>query len=210
MKSVLAISNKSTSSRDFTDDDEKVKKIIARIKQGDKQAFTELVKRYRKQVASLAYKMVNDYDEAADIAQDVFVKMSKSIWRYDEKKKFYTWLYRITVNAAIDYIRKHNRHRHEPLEEVFNFQDEYQPGPDDNYHRWQIDEYIKIATDSLNDKQRSAFMLRDVEGCKIGDVANIMNMPEATVRWYLHRARNKIRRELTRKCPHLLMLFGFI
>ena len=135
MKSVLASSNKSTSSRDFTDDDEKVKKIIARIKQGDKQAFTELVKRYRNQVASLAYKMVNDYDEAADIAQDVFVKMSKNIWRYDEKKKFYTWLYRITVNAAIDYIRKHNRHRHEPLEEVFNFQDEYQPGPDDNYHR---------------------------------------------------------------------------
>ncbi len=209
MKSVLASSNKSTSSRDFTDDDEKVKKIIARIKQGDKQAFTELVKRYRNQVASLAYKMVNDYDEAADIAQDVFVKMSKNIWRYDEKKKFYTWLYRITVNAAIDYIRKHNRHRHEPLEEVFNFQDEYQPGPDDNYHRWQIDEYIKIATDSLNDKQRSAFMLRDVEGCKIGDVANIMNMPEATVRWYLHRARNKIRQELTHKCPHLLMLFGF-
>ncbi|MFH2050712.1 MAG: sigma-70 family RNA polymerase sigma factor [bacterium] len=209
MKSVSVISNKSTSSRDFTDDDEKVKKIIARIKQGDKQAFTELVKCYRNQVASLAYKMVNDYDEAADITQDVFVKMSKNIWRYDEKKKFYTWLYRITVNAAIDYIRKHNRHRHEPLEEAFNFQDEDQPGPEDHYHRWQIDEYIKKATDLLNDKQRSAFMLRDVEGCKIGDVANIMNMPEATVRWYLHRARNKIRQELTRKCPHLLMLFGF-
>jgi len=209
MKPQSTISNNYKASRDFSDDDIKVKKIISRIKAGDNRAFTELVKRYRNQVASLAYKMVNDYDEAADITQDVFVKMSKNIWRYDEKKKFYTWLYRITVNASIDYIRKHNRHRHEPLEEVYNYKDEDQTGPDDNYHRWQIDNYIKKATDSLNDKQRSAFMLRDVEGCKIGDVANIMNMPEATVRWYLHRARTKIRQELSRKCPHLLMLFGF-
>jgi len=210
MKTVSTNYNKHKASRDFTDDDKEVKRIISRIKKGDKQAFTELVNRYRNQVASLAYKMVSDYDEAADITQDVFVKMSKNIWRYDEKKKFYTWLYRITVNASIDYIRKHNRHRHEPLEEVYNYKDKDQISPDDNYHRWQISDYIKKATDSLNDKQRSAFMLRDVEGCKIGDVANIMNMPEATVRWYLHRARTKIRTELSRKCPHLLMLFGFL
>ncbi len=209
MKTESTNFNKHKSSRDFSDDDKEVKRIISRIKEGDKQAFTELVNRYRNQVASLAYKMVSDYDEAADITQDVFVKMSKNIWRYDEKKKFYTWLYRITVNASIDYIRKHNRHRHEPLEEVYNYKDKDQISPDDNYHRWQISDYIKKATASLNDKQRSAFMLRDVEGCKIGDVANIMNMPEATVRWYLHRARTKIRTELTRKCPHLLMLFGF-
>jgi len=210
MKSKTINSNNYLVSQNYSDDDKQVKIIISRFKEGDNKAFTELVKRYHNQVASLAYKMVNDYDEAADIVQDVFVKMSKNIWRFDEKKKFYTWLYRITVNASIDYIRKHNRHRHESLEEVYNYNDEDQAGPDDLYHRWQISDYIKKATASLNDKQRSAFMLRDVEGCKIGDVANIMNMPEATVRWYLHKARTIIRKELSRKCPHLLMLFGFI
>lgn len=189
-------------------DEQRVKELIREIKRGDQQAFSELVRRYRSQVAALAYKMVGDYDEAADITQNVFVKMSRNIWRYDERKKFYTWLYRITVNASIDYIRKHSRHRHEPLENFQNVLEHLDHNPDASFRLQQIDGFIRQATESLNDKQRSAFVLRDVEGCKIDDVANIMNMPEATVRWYLHRARTKIRRELTRRCPHLLVLFG--
>lgn len=189
-------------------DEQHVKQLVAEIKKGNKLAFTELVNRYRSQVASLAYKMVNDYDEAADISQIVFVKMSKNIWRYDEKKKFYTWLYRITVNAAIDYIRKHKRHRHEPLENFRETIENLQADPEFSYRRQQISEFIDEATKSLNEKQRSAFILRDVEGCKIDDVATIMNMPEATVRWYLHRARTKVRKELLRNCPQLLLLLG--
>ena len=64
------------------------------------------------------------------------------------------------------------------------------------------------ATEKLNDKQRSAFYLRDVEGCRINEVAEMMDMPEATVRWYLHRARFIVKKELTRTCPRLLLLFG--
>ncbi|UCD64347.1 MAG: sigma-70 family RNA polymerase sigma factor [Candidatus Zixiibacteriota bacterium] len=189
-------------------DERHVKRLVAEIKRGNKQAFTELVKRYRSQVASLAYKMVNDYDEAADIAQIVFVKMSRNIWRYDESKKFYTWLYRITVNAAIDYIRKHKRHRHEPLENFRESIENAAADPEFSYRRQQISRFINQAAKSLNEKQRSAFILRDVEGCKIDDVANIMNMPEATVRWYLHRARTKVRKELIRNCPQLLLMLG--
>ncbi len=189
-------------------DEQHVKQLVSEIKKGNKQAFTELVNRYRSQVASLAYKMVGDYDEAADIAQIVFVKMSRNIWRYDEKKKFYTWLYRITVNASIDYIRKHKRHRHEPLDNFRETMENLQADPELSYRQQQINDFITEATKSLNDKQRSAFILRDVEGCKIDDVATIMNMPEATVRWYLHRARTKVRKELMRNCPQLLLLLG--
>lgn len=190
------------------DEELEVKRLIAASKGGNQHAFTELVNRYRGQVASLAYKMVNDYDEAADIAQTVFVKMSRNLWRYDEKKKFYTWLYRITVNASIDYIRKHKRHRHESLENLNESIDSLESDPEFSYRRRQINGYISQAAESLNEKQRSAFILRDVEGCKIDDVASIMNMPEATVRWYLHRARSKVRKELMRRCPHLLLLLG--
>ena len=189
-------------------DERHVKRLVAEIKRGNKQAFTELVNRYRSQVAALAYKMVNDYDEAADIAQIVFVKMSRNIWRYDESKKFYTWLYRITVNAAIDYIRKHKRHRHEPLDNFRESIENIATNPEFSYRRHQISDFINQATKSLNEKQRSAFILRDVEGCKIDDVATIMNMPEATVRWYLHRARTKVRKELLRNCPQLLVILG--
>ena len=136
------------------------------------------------------------------------MKMSKNIWRYDEKKKFYTWLYRITVNASIDYIRKHRRHQHEPLDNFPEIKEKPGTGPEMTYNRGQIRDFIHAAADTLNEKQRSAFLLRDVEGCKLDDVANIMEMPEATVRWYLHRARTKIRKELLRRCPHLLVALG--
>jgi RNA polymerase sigma-70 factor (ECF subfamily) len=184
------------------------KKLISKIRQGDKNAFTELVSRYRNQVGALAYRMVNDYDEAADITQIVFMKMAKNIWRYDDNKKFYTWLHRITVNASIDYIRKHRRHQHEPLEEFHDIQESNRRGPEFTYQRRQLSHQIEQAADTLNEKQKSAFLLRDIEGCKLDDVANIMDMPEATVRWYLHRARSKIRKELIRRCPQLLIALG--
>ena len=92
----LVNSNRLKSGIDPSDRDEAaVKNLIRRIKGGDEEAFTRLFQMYRPQVASLAYKMVNDYDEAADITQAVFVKMTKNVWRYDENKKFYTWLYRV-------------------------------------------------------------------------------------------------------------------
>ena len=208
MKKEINVSSIINQSATVDDDEWQVKELIALIKEGDKAAFSELVKRYRNQVASLAYKVVNDYDEAADVAQIVFIKMLKNIWRYDERKKFYTWLYRITVNASIDYVRKHHRYRMEPIDNISETFENIKSDPEFSYRRQQINDYIQQATRTLNDKQLSAFTLRDLEGCKVDDVAVIMNMPVATVRWYLHRARTKIRKELLRNCPHLLFMLG--
>ncbi len=185
------------------------KAIIGKVKDGDDLAFSRLVQLYKNQVASLAYRVTGDYDEAADITQNVFVKISKNIWRYNENKKFYTWLYRITVNASIDYMRKHHRHQHDSIENIREKPDDNHDTPDVSYQRHRIREYINEAADSLNDKQKSAFVLRDMEGCNINDVAGIMNIPEATVRWYLHRARTKVKKELLKKCPQLLIGMGF-
>jgi len=198
--------------RNIEDDDRierETKEIVRRIKNGDKSAFSKLVRLYKNQVASLAYKMVGDYDESADITQNVFVKVDQNIWRFDESKRFYTWLYRITVNASIDYMRKHHRHQHESIENIKETADDHKETPELSYQLGRLRQYIDEAAGSLNEKQKSAFMLRDVDGCNIDDVANIMNMPEATVRWYLHRARMKIKKELLKKCPQLLINMGF-
>lgn len=189
--------------------EKETKEIVLKIKNGNTGAFSLLVRQYKNQVAALAYKMVGDYDEAADIMQNVFVKVNQNIWRYDENKRFYTWLYRITVNASIDYMRKHHRHQHESIENVREKADDKYETPDTAYERNRIREFIDEAAMSLNEKQRHAFMLRDMNGCNIDDVADIMDMPEATVRWYLHRARAKIKKELLKKCPQLLMNMGF-
>jgi RNA polymerase sigma-70 factor, ECF subfamily len=185
-----------------------VRHLVYRFKAGDGQAFSEIVRLYRKQVAALAYRIVGDYDEAADITQAVFLKMAGNVWRYDHHKKFYTWLYRITVNASIDHLRKHRRHKHEPLDSFSESLETPGSNPEHLLRQKQLSGYITEAAQTLNDKQRSAFILRDVEGCQVDDVAQIMNMPEATVRWYLHRARTRIKKELLRRCPQLVFSFG--
>lgn len=199
---------KSKKSSEQPDSELEIKRLVRRYKNGDRAVFKQIVEMYYNQVIAAAYKMLADYDEAADVAQTVFVKLSNNIWRYDEKKKFYTWLYRITVNASIDYIRKNKKHKHEPLENINQHIEGHSASPESEYNQKQLKKYIDKATEKLNDKQRSAFYLRDVEGCRINEVARMMDMPEATVRWYLHRARYKIKRELKRTCPKLLLLFG--
>ncbi|MBD3331932.1 sigma-70 family RNA polymerase sigma factor [candidate division GN15 bacterium] len=207
MTAKRANNSKSTRRRD-QDDETDVKRLVDDFKRGNQRAFTELVRRYRPQVISLAYKMTADYDEASDVAQNVFLKMAHNIWRYDPGKKFYTWLYRITVNASIDHMRKIQRHRHEPLEQIFNVPESRLNDPDYNFYRRQLRHHVSRASLKLTDKQRTAFVLRDVEGCRVTDVSRMMDMPEATVRWYLHRARAQIRKELLKRCPHILTTMG--
>jgi len=190
------------------DEEQETRRLVSAFKRGDEQAYTAIVRHYREAVSSLAYRMVRDYDEAADITQDVFVKMAHNIGRYDETRRFYTWLYRITVNTAIDHIRRAQRHQHESLDMIADVQDSSESGPDMSYLWQRLQQEITDATDKLNPKQRSAFLLRDIGERKVDDVAGIMDMPEATVRWYLHRARSRIRKELLRRCPHLLFLLG--
>ena len=189
-------------------EEDEVRKLIADYRQGDHQAYARIVERYRGPVTALAQRIVRDYDEAADIAQDVFVKIANSIDRYDEKRKFYTWLYRITVNAAIDHIRRNRRHQHESLDSLADAETMAQTGPERFFLHERLRSEIKEAAAKLNAKQRSAFLLRDMGERKVDDVATIMDMPEATVRWYLHRARSRIRKDLLRRCPHLLFLLG--
>lgn len=191
-----------------TDEEREIKQLIDRCKLGDTFAFAELMRRYRKQVAALAYRISGDYDDAADITQAVFVKMAANIGRFDQNRKFYTWLYRITVNCSIDHLRRARRYRHESLEAYNDNLESPEVSPETRHNRELLARHIQQATLILNAKQRSAFLLRDVEGCRVDDVAEMMDVPEATVRWYLHRARTRIRKELLRRCPQLLMLFG--
>ncbi len=180
-------------------EDPQVLALIRRVKERDETAFQELVERYRTQVAALAFKMVGDYEDAKDISQIVFVKTFYNLKRFDPKKRFSTWLYRITVNAAIDYWRRYKKHRHEDLEEAEARPVEAGRTPEGVFLRKDATERIKKALEVLSPKQRSIFVLRDMEGLEIAEIATIMDIPQVTVRWYLHRARIRLRGELARR-----------
>ncbi len=184
--------------------------LIKRIQGGEQKAFGSLMKKYKNQVAGIAYRMVGDYDEAKDISQMVFVKTARNLDRFDTTKKFSTWLYRITVNASIDYIRKQKKHRHETIENYTDSVETPADTPDLSLYRKNIKECILQAADALNDKQKAAFVLRDIDGHEIEEVSEILGMPEATVRWYLHRARLRLRKELLRKYPAFVEKMGAV
>lgn len=173
--------------------------LIRRVKEKDEAAFQELIERYKTQVAGLAYKMVGDYEDAKDISQIVFVKTFYNLKGFDTKKKFSTWLYRITVNASIDYWRRGRKHRHEDLELASERPAEAEKTPEAVFYKKSTEEKIRRALDILSPRQRTVFVLRDMEGLEVAEVAAVMNMPQVSVRWYLHRARIKLRRELASK-----------
>lgn len=189
-------------------DSGRVARIIEQFKAGDQSAFEELVKMYRTQVAGVAYRIVGDHDDAKDITQMVFVKLYHNLRRYDPDKRFSTWLYRIATNASIDFIRKFKKHKFELLEEDWGVSESPEASPADLMAQKLLKEFVLKSADRLNHKQRMAFVLRDVDGLDISEVAHIMEMPQATVRWYLHRARTRLRSDIRKRYPHLLSQLG--
>jgi len=189
-------------------EDKELLEIIERAKGGDQSAFQKIVDKYKTQVASIAYKMVGDYEDAKDISQIVFVKTYQNLVNFDTTKRLSTWLYRITINASIDFIRKHKKHKHELLDNIFGELREKKQDVEKIYQRSLIKWAIKDSMEALNPRQKAVFVLRDLEGLDIKEVAQITGMPQATVRWYLHRARSKLRSELTKHHPQLLKKMG--
>src|SRR3972149_3831836 len=188
--------------------EEELLEIIKKAQGGDQEAFQEIVQRYKVQVAGIAYRMVGDYEDAKDISQMVFVKIYQNLHRFDTTKKLSTWLYRITINASIDFIRKFRKHKLEVLDNIIGELKEKKNDVERVYQRGLIRLAVDEALESLNPKQRSVFVLRDLEGLDIKEVSQVTGMPQATVRWYLHRARAKLRDELVKHHPSILEKAG--
>ncbi len=184
------------------------KRVIKKIQAGQKELFSKLVDRYRSQVAGIAYKMVGDYDDAKDITQMVFVKTFYNLERFDTSKRFSTWLYRIAVNASIDYVRKFRKHKFEELDDIKESKEVNIKNPEQLFQLKELKNYVMESAEKLNEKQRDAFVYKDVKGLEIDEISRIMGMPQATVRWYLHRARKKIRSDLQRRFPDALNKLG--
>jgi len=180
--------------------------LIERSQTGDEMAFSELVDRYRTRVASIAYNVLGNYEDARDVAQEVFIKLHRGIKGFDPNKKFFTWLYRLTVNASIDFLRAKRRRSYEnSLEER---PDQYMniPNPDrdatsDEIERKELQGIFLGIAAELNPRQRAAFIMCDLQGFTADEVADILNCPKVTLRWYLHEARKRVRIAIAKDHP---------
>ena len=178
--------------------------LIRAAADGDVESVNELVRRKREQVVRIAYQITGDWEDAVDVSQGVFVRLWKGLRRYDPARRFDTWLYRITVNAAIDLVRRRGpRGSHLPLSEAAS-----EPGADSHAETEldlaQLRRAFAALSEQLAPKQRIAFVLREIEGLDTTEVARIMKVAESTVRNHILQARRALRVGLERHYPELV------
>ncbi|HKO34987.1 MAG TPA: sigma-70 family RNA polymerase sigma factor [Pyrinomonadaceae bacterium] len=170
---------------------------------GDEDAFAELVGRYRNQITSYIYRIVNDYDTAVDLAQETFIRVYRAAARYQTTHAFSTYIYRIATNVAISELRKRKRRRLVSLtglltspdgEELMDFQPvDEKPLQDIALIDAEKRAVIKRAISTLPDRYRAPLVLRDVEGKSYDEIAAILQTSEGTVKSRINRARNFLR-----------------
>lgn len=174
--------------------------LITRVLDGDTGAYRPLVERYQNRIHAMVYGMVRDAEEARDITQNAFIKAYQNLTTFRIESSFYTWLYRIAMNLAIDQVRKHKRRRTSSFDEqVANRDDDggilevhHEESPAKALQRKQLQQKIFAALDELSEDQREVVLLREVEGLSYKEIADVMDIPEGTVMSRLFYARKKL------------------
>jgi RNA polymerase sigma-70 factor (ECF subfamily) len=181
--------------------------LIRAAARGDADALGELVRRKREQVVRVAYQVTGNWEDAIDVSQGVFVRLWKGLDRYDPHRRFDTWLYRITVNAAIDHVRARGPELQplpdEPPPSAGPARGQ-EPSPEAALDLVELRRAFGRLAARLAPQQRAAFVLREIEGLETAEVARIMEVAESTVRNHLLQARRVLRMGLEREYPSLV------
>jgi len=175
--------------------DEELGRLVKQAKAGDMAAFEAILVRYQRQVLLTALRLLNrNLEDAKDAAQQVFLRLHRSLHQLDENRHFASWLYRITVNVCRDMLRA--RRPALSLEEAGEV-----PAAvgEDAIQRNEQRRMIYAALATLPERERTAVVLRDLEGLTTSEVARIMGCSEVTVRSQISNARVKIRKFVTRR-----------
>jgi RNA polymerase sigma-70 factor (ECF subfamily) len=164
---------------------------------GDRDAFRTLVDRYERRAFYAAYHLLGDEEEAKDVVQEAFVRVFRSMDKFDERRPFYTWFYRIVTNLAIDH------HRHLKLSRKVGNEEltEILPGGEPPANPVESDEvrrHVRKALDTLPPKFKTVMVLRELHGLSCKEIAGIVGSTHATVRWRMHRARQLFRESYER------------
>jgi len=179
--------------------------LVERVKQGDQRAFALLVAKYERRVQRLLSRLVRDSAEIEDITQEAFIKAYRALPQFRGESAFYTWLYRIAINTAKNYLATKSRRPVTVGEfqgaddgEFFDFGDVVEDNntPDAVLHSRQVAEAVNAAIEALPEDLKAAITLREIEGLSYEEIAQAMDCPIGTVRSRIFRAREAIAQRL--------------
>jgi RNA polymerase sigma-70 factor (ECF subfamily) len=175
--------------------------LVARAAAGDGAAFHALVERHRALVYRLAYQFAGNHHDAEDIAQDVFIKVYRSLDRFRYDAQLTSWLYRIVMNACIDFRRRQSPAGSAPFTEETELlmanTPEEGPGPEEQTYGGQLGDVLQSEIARLPPGQRLVFTMRHHEGLKLSEIASALGLAEGTVKRQLHAAVHRLRAALT-------------
>ena len=165
-------------------------------------SWDEVASLYGDKIYGVAYRLTGNAEEAADLTQDVFVRVGRNLHRY-QPGTFDGWLYRITKNLFLDTVRRRTRIRMEPLpEEEWRTPATEDPGPADVIERRTLEARLERGLGTLSTDFRLAVVLCDVEGLTYEEIAEVTGWPLGTVRSRIHRGRKQLRDHLEASVPH--------
>jgi RNA polymerase sigma-70 factor (ECF subfamily) len=170
---------------------------VRRLQRGETEAFEMLVRRHEKTIFNLVYRMLGDYDEAAEVSQEVFLSAYRAIGQFRGDANFSTWLYRIALNHTSTrrktLIRR--QQRNVAIEDTEPVRD-LQPGPAETMEKKEIRERVQRALNSLEQDDATVILLRDLQDIPYEEVARLLEIPVGTVKSRLHRARQALKSQL--------------
>jgi len=182
--------------------------LVRRFKDGDRDAYSEIVRRYQDRVFTLCMRWLHDRQVAEEVAQDVFLALYRSLERFRGDAQLSTWIYRVVINHCKNrrlYRQRRKIDRHEPLEGTRDDDGPKrqiaadQPGTDASIHRSDAERLIHEALERLDDEQRRIIVLRDIEDLSYEEISEILDLPRGTVKSRLHRARGQLATMLSHK-----------
>jgi RNA polymerase sigma-70 factor (ECF subfamily) len=180
--------------------------LVSRAKDGDMDAFGELIHHYDRRIFRMAKQITQNDDDAEDVLQETFLKAYSHLDDFQGNSKFYTWLVRIAVNEALMKLRKRRSDRTVPLDEPIDTgEDEvvreiavWDEDPEQRYSREELGSILDEAIQSLKPAYRTVFILRDIEELSIEETAEVLKLSISAVKSRLLRARLQLREKLTR------------
>ncbi len=170
-------------------------RLIIQAKQGNRNAFSELVGRYYKNLIGVAYRLCGDAQTAQDATQEAFIRAWIKLPGYQRRAPFRNWLYRITVNATFDILR---RKPEESLDdrEGMSIVAENEPGPEEAYIEKEQANFLQAAVRTLPDAARTVLVLREYGELTYDEIASVLEIPVGTVMSRLNYARKRLRERL--------------
>lgn len=183
------------------------RQLVEQIRQGDDRAFEMLVRRKTTKVYGLCYRVIGNGEDAKDISQLVFLKLWENLEKYDPQYAFDTWLYRMVTNVAIDFMRNKQSRDNAVNSNLRLVKTAMDPEQTVTVQRKEVESVFNAVSDVLSPKQKTIFVMSEMEDLRSSEIAKVLGCRESTVRNHLFNARKLMQAQLKKRFPEYARLW---